>query len=449
MYGYSSDSHELIDLFRTGEEDVVTCMDAIIFDEINPIFVYGTSHNGKQGRILFRKNWSSSPIVTNIDSPATEIKFSPNSDYVVCGTISGKLYILKQISGNLQIMSERTFGVQREFPIAFNFSDDGSFFLITTILRKNYKISVTDSKKQEELEEKDSFNMSQANLVYPSSSGNSPVILGPEIEYIVSAWNDKVVLWKSLKDLETNCGVVVHGHSSHIAKLHVSHTKNFVYSLGREDNCLLEWKVDLEYIKPEEVKVKLPDKGPSMIEDTAELIKRELTFCMPLTDWENTSRDTFTAFRGSTVRELNILNYNEQEVMKEDEYHKKRVPELSMSLSHVYGIETFNRRKTVFYLHYYSVKENIRPKDSSQVGPDIEVRDLALPENYLREMLFSKYTPIPYDQKHQNCERYIAFFCSRVAVVSKKTAKSIQQKFYEGHSSRISCMAVHPSSSRP
>ena len=62
IYGFSSDSHELIDLFQAPEGELITCMDAIILENINPIFTYGTStQNDEGGKILLRKNWSNTP----------------------------------------------------------------------------------------------------------------------------------------------------------------------------------------------------------------------------------------------------------------------------------------------------------------------------------------------------------------------------------------------------
>ena len=58
-------------------------------------------------------------------------------------------------------------------------------------------------------------------------------------------------------------------------------------------------------------------------------------------------------------------------------------------------------------------------------------------------MLFSKYSPIPYDVQHKHCDRHYIHFVSRVAVVS--SSKNTSQKFYEGHSRKISAMAIHPS----
>lgn len=58
-------------------------------------------------------------------------------------------------------------------------------------------------------------------------------------------------------------------------------------------------------------------------------------------------------------------------------------------------------------------------------------------------MLFSKYTALPYDKKHHNCERRFCYFTSRVAVIGKHEGSSLNQTIYQGHRAKISCMAVH------
>lgn len=58
-------------------------------------------------------------------------------------------------------------------------------------------------------------------------------------------------------------------------------------------------------------------------------------------------------------------------------------------------------------------------------------------------MLFSKYSALPYDKKHNNCDRRFCYFTSRVAVLGKNDGETLNQTFYEGHKAKISCMAVH------
>ena len=73
------------------------------------------------------------------------------------------------------------------------------------------------------------------------------------------------------------------------------------------------------------------------------------------------------------------------------------------------------------------------------------MEEVPLHPNYIKEMLFSKYSALPYDRQHKNCTRKICYFTSRVAVIGNIENNSRKQKFYEGHRAQISCMAIHPS----
>lgn len=470
VYGFSSDTHELIDFFQTHEDEKITCMDAIILgshiasdknmNETDPIFAYGTSTEDKRGRVLFRKNWSTTPLAVELNSPATVLRFSPNNQYILCGTTDGNVHLIKVTTEGKIKMADRQPSVEsRETPLSINFSDNNndSEAIITMDIRKHYKFKIDNPGKLQELEEKQTYSISIANLVYHSQVHFLPVIIGQELEYIISARGPILEFWKSVRDLETGCGIKVVGHASDIFKIEVSNSKDYAYSLGHDDNCLIEWKIDYDFSHRGD---QLPPSPPvkSEVLKSANLqpgeeqqdllrIQRELAFCQNIGEKSLKHRDSFTMFRGTTARQLNALHNKANKGLGDrEDFMSKRVPEISLTLNHVYGIEVFNRRKTLFFLHYYSIKEKSKATDPLQTGPQPEMKDLVLPENYLKEMLFSKYTPIPYDQKHVNCERFIAYFCSRVAVVAKCTTGAPKQKFYEGHRARISCMTVHPSS---
>jgi len=459
VYGFSSDTHELIDLYTANEGDRITAMDAIILDDVNPIFLYGIAKSDGRGGIILRKNWSLMKNQIEVDGEVKDVKFTPRNDYAICCTAMGSVYVFKQQDGSLDRASAKVINIDREIRISINFCDKGSDVILTTEQRKHYKMNVESCDKMEEIDEKDPFNMSIASLVYHNQHLYFPVIIGQELEYIVSMRGEAMEFWKGLKDLETNCGIKAYGHASEISRIQVSNSKDNVYSLGRSDNCLIEWKVTYDLSakaqKKDFLNMNISPKRDvdrnvrflSGADDSKDpnKINRELSFCLNQGERTLNFRDSFTLFRGNTVKLLNALHYKEKSDFDEKNYLYKRVPEVAITLSHVYGIEAFSRRKTLFFLHYYSVSDKNRVTDPTQTGPQAEVKDVILPENYLKEMLFSKYTPIPYDQKHQNCERYMAYFCSRVAIVSKCTTGDLRQKFYEGHRARISCMAVHPS----
>jgi hypothetical protein len=390
--------------------------------------------------------------------PATVLRFSPNNQYILCGTTDGNIHLIKVNSeGKVRLADRQPYVESKETPLSINFSDNNhdTEAIITMDVRRHYKFKIDNPGKLQELEDKQTYSISVANLVYHNQVHLLPVVIGQELEYIMSAKGQVLEVWKSVRDLETGCSIKVNGHASDIFKIEVASSKDFAYSLGYEDNCLVEWKMNYEFLHKTDQAIPHQSSGElrkqsavQVQEDQDDLLRihRELTFCQNIGEKALKHRDSFTMFRGTTARMLNALNNKAIKAIDDkEEFMSKRVPEISLTLNHVYGIEVFNRRKTLFFLHYYSIKEKTKATDPTQTGPQPEMKDLILPENYLKEMLFSKYTPIPYDQRHVNCERYIAYFCSRVAVVAKCSTGAPKQKFYEGHRARISCMAVHPS----
>lgn len=141
----------------------------------------------------------------------------------------------------------------------------------------------------------------------------------------------------------------------------------------------------------------------------------------------------------------------------EEELVQKRVPGVSLKLDYVYGFEAFDRRRTLFYVHNHSVVDfqttvspetlaslkNPNHQGNKNPSDQYDTKFLSLPQNYLKEMLFSKYQAIPYDVHHKQCERKYIHFVSRIAVISSSVNNS--QQFYEGHSRKISSMCMHPS----
>lgn len=449
VYGFSTDSHELIDIFQVPNDEIVTCMDAILMEDINPIFVYGIDDRDDKGKVLLRKNWSQSPQMIELDRPVSCIKFSPDNEFVVCATIGGTIYCLKQQDGQLKFNSRKPAILEREYPICINFFDQGNIVILSTNHRKHYKLNIKSPEKIEELEEKDKFNMSISSLIFASQTAFHPAIIGQELEYIVSPRQNCLEIWKSIRDVESSCGIKAFGHASDIATVQVANSKDQLYSLGKLDNCLIEWKVDYELSNTtnEYLKKSIQNKSSPLDDPNSDesKIQRELMFCASSGERVLDNRDSMALFRGSTVKLVNALNHRENQPFNEESFVQKRVPGLSVSLTHVYGMESYLSRKSLHFLHYYSTTEKSKITDPALTGPQAEIKNMILPDNYLREMLFSKYTPIPYDQKHVNCEKYMAYFCSRIAIVSKCSSSTLSQKFYEGHRGRISCMCVHPS----
>ena len=467
VYGFSLDTHEMVDL--ASYKELVTAMDGSVMEEVmSPLFVYGlTNPERSQTQIAIRKNWSNTLIyhsAADLRGEVTDIKFSPGNAHVVCCTRGAVFCFKVDLKSELSPISLVSKYIGQFVPVCFNFCDREQTIIVTSEDHKHWKTSITQLNKLEELGEGFSFNMSLANLAYVNKGSRYPVVMGQGLDFVASMRGQCLEFWKSLKDLKSNCGVKAFGHASDISKICISHTspKDAVYTIGRFDNTIIEWKLTFD-LAPSRDRLDAskglpedPQVASSAAEDLdLQLIERELNFCKKqgekkMNQEEKTSDhlDSMALFRGSTFKDVNSLNHREEKRFEESNLRFKRVPEISISLNHVYGIECFSRRKTVHFLHYYSIKDKHKAGGAAPKQPSIEVKDLKLPANYLKEMLFSKYSPIPYDQKHQNCDRYIAYFVSRVAIVTKcTTGSSSPQRFYEGHKARISCMATHPSSS--
>jgi WD40 repeat protein len=120
-------------------------------------------------------------------------------------------------------------------------------------------------------------------------------------------------------------------------------------------------------------------------------------------------------FRGTSNKLLNSLLANSLETFDESLLANKRYPQVSITLDHVYGFEAYDRRNTLAYV-----------------------------EQYDSDWIASKDLIPPYDKPAESGSlKHYVHFISRVAVVTDSA--SMKQKFYEGHTSKISCMAVHPS----
>jgi len=172
-------------------------------------------------------------------------------------------------------------------------------------------------------------------------------------------------------------------------------------------------------------------------------------------------------FRGSKEKLLNAMLIESVEPF-DDSLVCRRIPPISLELNFVYGFQAFECRNSLSYAHFHQSKpkkmkglEKERLKEETKLnkqvnaipqdgeGSDevtIKTKDgpLFLPPHLQKQMLFSKQQPIPYDEKHEWCERYFVYFVSRIAIVFNPFAN--KQRFYQGHKYRITCLAMHPSS---
>ena len=296
--------------------------------------------------------------------------------------------------------------------------------IVVTSQRNQYKIDLPEMKNKTAIEERDKFNVSLFSLKYPVNTSNfsqrlSPILIGQELKYIVAGDDTGVVtVWKDSEQLEHNCGTLLRGHSSKISSIKVTKNQDYLFTLGQDDNSIFEWKIDLVSESSAETKlIRKAAESHSTEASIPDIIRRELDFCTSFAPNSNRSRDSFSLFRGTTNKLLNTLYSHTLEPFDENSLLNKRIPEVSIRLDRVYGFEAYERRNTLAYISL----------GSSEVW---EPEKLGL---YSYDQITST---------SPNNKNFV-YFVSRVAVVAHSGTK--RQRFYEGHSNKISCMAVHPS----
>ena len=180
--------------------------------------------------------------------------------------------------------------------------------------------------------------------------------------------NAYVYFWKDRDQLDSKCGGVLKGHSSQIYRLAIVKSQGYIYSLGLNDNTLVEWKVDFLMEEEEDV-VKMEDikKKEEMI---SHMLLRELKFYHFIQETQHLGfKDSLVLFRGSNQKPLNklLLDYKSLPKFKESEYIFKRPPPLSLQMDFVYGFECFERRQTLFYIHFYDQVLEPKTKKALQI----------------------------------------------------------------------------------
>lgn len=100
---------------------------------------------------------------------------------------------------------------------------------------------------------------------------------------------------------------------------------------------------------------------------------------------------------------------------------------MSITLSHVYGFEAFDRRSTLMYIEDF---------EEEDLGAEMSIAGGEEGAEGHEELL--RYYKI-----RNNSKRFYCYFTSRVAIIAD--SEKLSQRFYEGHRHKISCMTSHPS----
>jgi WD40 repeat protein len=505
VIGFSVDSHEIIDIFNTRNQ--ITAIDSITLENKDPMFAYGSITGEIMIREDWQENPTTIEVngkITDIKFSinGAELMATSDSQEVYCFTLFNNSYFDKpvrrvrfetEVPLSINFTNDRkhaliTTNTRKHYRISLQ-----DFKNLNQIEDSLFNISYLELK----------FSLNPKLRESKSVS----CLLGQELKFITAGDEfGNLMIWKSVEQLKENCGVLLGGHSSKIGNLCLSRNQDYLFVQGMNDRTVTEWKIMITSEKQQDpmganlapnpasaftktgeaISSNQPDFGHKARDhgssfDNAEknsdqksskimgsknvtpihhldiedsIIKREILFCK--TNWTDTDQmtDSLSQIRGTIFRNLNGLMSQQLEKFQEDDLVQKRVPEIALELDFVYGFEAFDRRKTLFYVHNHSVKDfdidgldgNYK-KDKNETivagTPFGETKYLTLPQNYLKEMLFSKYSAIPYDIQHKQCEKKYIHFVSRVAVISSSQNNS--QTFYEGHSRKISAMAIHPS----
>ena len=91
--------------------------------------------------------------------------------------------------GKIRLVDRKPSVESRETPLSINFSDNNTETeaIITMVTRRHYKFKIDNPGKMLKLEDKQTYSIRVANLVYDNRVHLMPVIIGQEIEYILSA----------------------------------------------------------------------------------------------------------------------------------------------------------------------------------------------------------------------------------------------------------------------
>ncbi|KAL4455920.1 hypothetical protein ABPG73_008674 [Tetrahymena malaccensis] len=471
VYGFSLETHEIVDIWTIGQEKPITAMDCVNFEDGGTVFAIGCDN----GQIYMRIDWEESPKSYDCKKMILDLKFSSDTFYLIAACSDNQVYLFSLSNNSYFQVNPKKLSLE-EVPIYIHFLDDNKSFIIGTNQRQQYKVEIPDLKSKNIQQENEKLNCTIWNLRYPLHTKNYvdsmlPIIIGADIKVFLAAGESGYLYyWRDQEQLESNCGGFLKGHSSQISRLLMTKSQDLFFSLGSKDNSIIEWKVDFindynDFSKPFKEDNNSALSNLEIVSKVAQLkddiLVRELSYSYIGKNnfISDTFRDTFVLFKGTEQKILQNLNIQE-EFEKKYDLQMKRPPPLSLELDFVYGFQAFDKRKTLHYAHIYydkdfqfGVDENGNPIRKSKYSYKYDIlKNLSRHRNILG---FQKHKntsitqqpqnntlQLSYDQPHENCQRLFVYFCSRIGIVYDPVRN--KQIFYEGHKSKISCLVVHP-----
>lgn len=126
--------------------------------------------------------------------------------------------------------------------------DDQREVLFGTNSKQVYKVTLPELTGRTLIQEKDFFDFSALSAKYIKKprieeGKTCSVYIGKKVWYSV-AGDDYgfVTVWTSSKEIEDNCGTLLHGHCGRIVSVFVSKSHEDMYSIGQDDETVLQWR---------------------------------------------------------------------------------------------------------------------------------------------------------------------------------------------------------------
>ncbi|EGR29518.1 PH domain protein [Ichthyophthirius multifiliis] len=486
VYGFSLETHEIVDIWTIGQEKPITAMDCVNFEDGGTVFAVGCNN----GHIYMRIDWEESPRSYDCKQMIMDLKFSSDTYYLIAACQDCQVYLFSLSNNSYFQVNPKKLQLE-EVPISIDFLDDNKSFLIGTNMRNQYKVELPDLKSKNIQQENEKINCTIWNMRYPLHTKNYadsllPIIIGGDIKvmkknqqkniykkkvFLAAGESGYLFFWRDHEQLESNCGGFLKGHASQISRLLMTKSQDIFFSLGSQDNTIIEWQVDFindynDFSKPfQEEKNFLPssqltENKVAQIKDDVLIRELAYSYIGKNNYISDAFRDTFLLFRGTNQKTLNLHLQNQIPNLQDQNHLHKRPPQASLELDFIYGFQAFDKRRTLYYAHIYYDK-NYKEQDNNNInvskkkkGKKFDREDILKKLSKHRNILAYQQNKsvcltsadqgvsneLNYDQSHDNCERNFVYFTSRVGIVYNP-AKN-KQIFYEGHKSKITCMVV-------
>ena len=71
------------------------------------------------------------------------------------------------------------------------------------------------------------------------------MIIGGDVKVFLTAGESGYIyFWRDRDQLENNCGGFLRGHASNVSRILMTKSQDVFYSVGLNDNTLIEWKIE-------------------------------------------------------------------------------------------------------------------------------------------------------------------------------------------------------------